>query len=112
MEQYDIKTKTENYTPFSDQGGKVSPYTKKDIDAKFSAVNFLLFGVVIILLVMVATLVVDSFHINSAIYKEYSQKTASVEATQKTNGILLKQIQDLLEQSKQDREIIKQLLKK
>ena len=45
-------------------------------------------------------------------YKEYSQKAESIEETQKTNEALLTHVQELLEQNKQDREIIKQLLKK
>ncbi len=48
---------------------------------------------------MVATLIIDSFHINSAIYKEYSQKTKSIEMIQKTN-------QELLDQNKQNQELI------
>jgi len=86
------------------------------IDAKFDLYIKFVVGVLIIAIItmifMVATLIIDSFHFNSATYKEYSEKTASVETTQKTNEVLLIQIQDLLEQSKQDREIIKGLLKK
>jgi hypothetical protein len=55
---------------------------------------------------MVATLVIDSFHINSATYKEYSQKTESVETTQKINEAILKQIQVLSEQNKQNQDLI------
>ena len=40
---------------------------------------------------MVATLIMDSFHFNSATYKEYSEKVKSVDQTQKSNDILLKQ---------------------
>lgn len=96
-----------------DRGGSLSiEEVKKDADSKFKDINFILLSVVIILLVMVATLVIDSFHINSAIYKEYSQKAESVEVIQKTNEVLLKQIQDLSEQNKKELEIINQLLKK
>lgn len=95
-----------------DTGGSLSiEDVKKVTDPKFKDINFILLSVVIILLVMVATLVIDSFHINSAIYKEYSQKTESVEVTQKTNEVLLKQIQDLSEHNKKELEIINQLLK-
>ena len=85
---------------------------KKEADSKFKDINYILLSVVIILLVMVATLIIDSFHINSAIYKEYSQRTESVEQIQKSNETLLKQIKEILEQNKQDREIIKKLLSK
>ena len=96
-----------------DTGGSLSiEEVKKDADSKFKDINYILLSVVIILLVMVATLVIDSFHFNSATYKEYSQKTESVEMTQKNNEVLLKQIQDLSEQNKQELEVIKQLLSK
>lgn len=102
-----------------------TPYTKSEADEKFKQaenelnkaknilrdaikkidkIDYILFGVVIILLVMVATLVIDAFHINSAIYKEYSQKTQSVETTQKIN-------QELLEQNIKNQEIITELHK-
>jgi hypothetical protein len=81
-----------------------------EINKKLDKFFYLLFTVglvfVITLIVMVATLVVDSFHINSTTYKEYSQKTESVETTQKANEILLKQVQELSEQNKQNQELI------
>ncbi|KKS54983.1 MAG: hypothetical protein UV20_C0028G0006 [Candidatus Magasanikbacteria bacterium GW2011_GWA2_42_32] len=106
------KEATNDFTPIAQPDAGGLTYTNKDIDEKFNAVNVLLFGVVIILLVMVATLLIDSFHINSVTYKEYSERTALVENTQKINETLLKKIQDLSEQNKQDRETIRQLLKK
>jgi len=90
-----------------DVGGSVTADdVKKEADSKFKDINYILLSVVIILLVMVATLVIDSFHINSAIYKEYSQKTESVETTQKTNEAMLKQIQEILDRDKQNQQII------
>lgn len=87
-----------------------------EINEKLDKFFWILFSVgfvfVITLIIMTATLVIDSFHINSATYKEYSQKTESVEITQKVNETLLEQIQELLEQNKEDRETIKQLLSK
>jgi len=68
---------------------------KKDADSKFKDINYILLSVVIVLLVMVATLVIDSFHINSATYKEYAQKTESVEMIQKANEALLEQMREL-----------------
>jgi hypothetical protein len=63
------------------QTGGVSGYTKEETDAKLKDINYILIGVVIVLLimmvtliVMVATLLIDSFHINSTTYKEYSEK--------------------------------------
>jgi uncharacterized protein YpmS len=94
-----------------ESGGVTAPELKRETDSRFKDLNYILLSVVIILIVMVATLVIDSFRFNSAIYKEYSQKTESVETTQKTNEALLNQIKFLSEQNKQEMEIIKQLLK-
>lgn len=101
------------------QTGELPSYTKDETDTKFSEanekikeINYTLIAVVIVLLVMVGTLLIDSFHINSTIYKEYSQKTESIEITQEINETLLKQVQDLSGQIKQGQEIIKQLLNK
>lgn len=97
-----------------------SPDPLETINKKLDKFFWILFSVgfifVVTLLVMVGTLLIDSFHFNSATYKEYSQKTESVETTQKTNETLLQFIKDLAEQNKEDREIIieleKQILKK
>ena len=78
----------------------------KKLDKFFWVLFSVGFVFVITLLVMVITLLVDSFHFNSATYKEYSQKTESIEMTQKTNEDLLKQIQALSEQNKQNQEFI------
>ena len=98
------------YTVVPGQAGNLSnSYTKGETDKKFKDINYIVIWVVAVLLLMVATLLIDSFHINSAIYKEYSQKTTSVETSQKVN-------QELLEQNKKNQEIIielqTQLLKK
>ena len=52
---------------------------RKKVDSRFEKIDYFLFSVVLILMVMVATLIIDSFHVNSATYKEYSQKTEVVE---------------------------------
>lgn len=90
-----------------------------NLKKKFEKIDQILFGVMIaVVLSMVAIIVsviglfLDQMRVNNLTYKEYSQKTESVETTQNTNEILLKQIKDLAEQNKQDREIIKQLLNK
>ena len=111
-------TKDEADKKFREASEKLAKADEKLIEAvkRIEKIDKVLFVVVIVLLVMVATLVIDSFHINSAIYKEYSEKTASVETTQKANEVSLKQIQDLSEQNKKNLEMIielqKQLLKK
>lgn len=93
----------------SQQG--VLSYSKTETDEKFGAtnkkvedVNDQLRLVIIILLVMVATLLIDSFHFNSATYREYSEKLEAVDSTQKIN-------QELLDHNKQNQDLIIQLLK-
>jgi hypothetical protein len=98
---YSLRTK-----PTNQKSSITSSYSREETDAKFKDVNYLLLAVVIILLLMVATLVIDSFHINSATYKEYSQKTESVEITQKANEALLKQVKELFEQNKNNQTLI------
>ncbi|MFH1564643.1 MAG: hypothetical protein ABIC82_02210 [bacterium] len=71
----------------------------KSAESKLKDINYILLSVVIILLVMVATLIIDSFHFNSATYKEYSEKTESVEQTQKIN-------QELLDQNQKNQQLI------
>ena len=59
----------------------------EEIHKKLDRFFWVLFSVgfvfVVTLIVMTITLLVDSFHFNSATYKEYSEKTASVEIMRK-----------------------------
>lgn len=84
------------------------------IDAKFDLYIKFVIGVLVVavltMIFMLGGILLDSLHFNSAVYKEYSQKTESVESLQKANEVLLKQIQDLSEQSKEDRKTIIRLL--
>lgn len=77
---------------------------KAHADSKFKDINYILLSVVVILVIMVATLLIDSFHINSATYKEYSQKTKSVEMIQEAN-------EELLNQNRQNQSLIIELQK-
>ena len=63
----------------------------KKLDNFFLILFSVGFVFVITLIVMVVTLLIDSFHFNSATYKEYAEKTDAVEATQKINQQLLEQ---------------------
>lgn len=87
---------------------------KEDIAEKFDFYIKIVIAILVVsmltMLFMVSGLLLDAWHFNSATYTEYSQKTESVETTQSANEVLLKQIQDLAEQNKQDRETIKRLL--
>lgn len=90
------------------------------ISKKLDKFFWILFSVgfvfVVTLIIMVITLLVDSFHFNSVTYSEYSQKSESLQIIQKSNEVLLKQIQDLAEQNKKNQELTvelqKQILKK
>ena|SRR3989338_784259 len=80
------------------------------IDKKLRHINWLMAGVVVVLFVavltmlfMVATMLLDAWHFNSAVYGEYSEKIETQSTLQKSNEILL-------EQNKQYQDtIIKQL---
>jgi len=97
-------------------GGVDPEKLKKETDSKFKNINYILLSVVMVLLVMVATLIIDSFHFNSAVYKEYSHKTEVVEENQKINNVLLKEVQEVSGQNKKNQEMIielqNQILKK
>jgi len=76
------------------------------INKKLDKFFWILFSVgfvfVVTLIVMVGTLLIDSFHFNSSTYREYSEKTETVNQILETN-------KELLSQDKQNQEqIIKQ----
>lgn len=79
-------------------------FAQKYTDDKLKSISWLMVGVVIVCFLGFIQLVVDSFHINNATYREYSQKTDSVDATQKIN-------QGLLDQNIKNQEIIIELQK-
>ena len=65
----------------SKENGKSSYLTSGEAKTEFEKINKMFFGIVAILRFMVGTIiimgglfVIDSFHINSATYKEYSEK--------------------------------------
>ena len=87
-------------------------FSQKYTDRKVKSISWLMVGVVIVCFLGFVQLIIDSFHINSATYREYSQKADSVDVAQKTNEELLKQLQDLSVQNNKELETIKQLLNK
>jgi hypothetical protein len=92
----------EKYFPIITEAvGRARAYTNE----KLKSISWLMVGVVIVCFLAFIQLVVDSFHINNATYKEYSQRTESVETMQKVN-------QELLDQNKKNQEIIIDLLQK
>ena len=79
------------------------------IEKKLKNINWLMAGIVIVVFIgfvtmigMTTTVIVDSFHINSATYKEYSSKI-------ETQNILLETNKELLEAVKQNQEAIKEI---
>lgn len=92
---------------------------QEKVENRFEKIDTILFGIIasvvvscVAVVIAVIGLFLDQMRYNNTAYREYSQKTESVETTQKVNEALLKQIQDLSEQNKQDRETLKQLLNK
>lgn len=58
------------------------------------AIIIVLFVGFITMVVMVGALIIDSFHINSAIYKEYSTKMNDQNTLISNNNFILEQIKD------------------
>jgi predicted PurR-regulated permease PerM len=88
----------------------VSP---KEAKRRFEKIDNLLFGIIasvvisgIAVVIAVVGLFLDQMRYNNAAYKEYSQKTESIETIQKTNEILLNQNQESVGQNTQNQELI------
>ena len=81
--------------------GEFGNIKKKLDDMKhiISSINIVVILSMIAIIVSVTGLFLDQMRYNNAAYKEYSQKTESVENTQKIN-------RELLEQNKKNQEII------
>ncbi|MDP2703848.1 MAG: hypothetical protein Q8P01_01350 [bacterium] len=88
------------------------------INEKLKNVNWLMAGVVIVLFVAVITMLLmvggfllDAWHFNSAVYRDYSGKIDTLETIQKSNQLLFdsnKQNQEIIiEQQKQIKELLK-----
>lgn len=61
------------------------------LNSRIDQMNLVVLTVVVILLVMVATLLIDSFHFNSATYREYSEKLEILESLRKQEEYLQRQ---------------------
>lgn len=109
----DSKPTAPNFVIESGHTGSISnPYTRTETDAKFKDVNYVVLTVVVILLVMVATLIIDSFHFNSATYQEYSEKLRALHDLQETNSQLLIQNKQYQEVIIEQQKTLKGLLQK
>ena len=87
--------KNKKLIEFSDPVSEI----KEKFDFYIKIVVYILVAAIVTMLIMVGTLVVDSFHFNSAIYRE---QTTKVEDFNK----LLEENMALLESSKKNQEII------
>jgi len=93
----------------------VIPDPFSQLNKKYEIIIFIIIGIFVVaiatLIFMAVTLLIDARHFNSATYKEYSEKTQSLEVIQGNNKLLLdqnKQNQQLiLDQQKQILEILK-----
>lgn len=97
------KPKIDLFDPIGNINDKFDFYIKLVVGVLFVAILTMLF--------MVATLVLDSLHFNSATYKEYSQKTEVIKTLEDTNKQQLEQNkenqQTIIEQQKQIIELLK-----
>ena len=74
-----------------------------DIAAKFDYYIKIVVGILVVavltMLFMVGGILLDAWHFNSAVYKEYSEKINTLDTLQKSN-------ESLLESNKQNQELI------
>lgn len=78
------------------QSGEAADIKMKNFNWLMGAVILALFIGFITMFAAVATMIIDSFHLNSSTYREYSQKTETYNL--------------VLEENKKNQEIIKQFL--
>lgn len=87
-----------------------------DINKKFGLFIYFVIGIllisVVIMLLMVGNLIVDSFHFNSTIYKEYSEKIDTRKDLIETNKKLMGTEKTLLKINESNQKIIEDLTKK
>lgn len=87
----------------------IIPDPINQLNKKYEIIIFVIIGIFIVaiatLIFMAITLLIDARHFNSATYKEYSEKMQTVDGTLKIN-------QELLNQNKENQNIIIELQKK
>lgn len=90
--------------------------SSESTETKLKNINWLMAGVVVVtfigfltMIVMVATSIIDSFHINSAAYKDYSEKIETLNILQETNK---KQLELTQENQKKQEELFKNCINK
>lgn len=90
--------------------------SERMINEKLKGVSWLMTGVVIVIFIgfitmifMVGGLLLDAWHFNSAVYKEYSDKINTLESVQKSNEMLLK---ENLQNQQNIKNLMEQILRK
>lgn len=87
-----------------------------DIAAKFDYYIKIVVGILVVavltMLFMVGGMLLDAWHFNSAVYKEYSEKINALETVQKNNEMLLEQNKQNQELIIQQQKTIESILKK
>lgn len=106
-------------TPVTEKKSQPSfklPIDYSDLIKKFEFQTNIVIGVFVIALAtmifMATTLMMDAWHFNSAVYKEYSEKIDTLDQLQATNKSLQLYVQDnqkiILDQQKQILELLNQ----
>lgn len=87
----------------------------REVMKRYDRQTNLIIGVLVvslvIMIVMTATLLIDSFHFNSAVYREYSTKIDSQNESVEENKLLLEQIKQYQTELINNQKIIKNLSK-
>lgn len=95
----DTKQETGPSIKFADPKSEISEILKR-YDKQTNLILGIFIVAFITMVIMVGTLITDSFHINSATYKEYSEKIDERDQIIQTNKILIdqnKSLQQVLE---------------
>ena len=107
----DTKNETESSIKFTDPKSELEEVMKR-YDRQTNLIISVLIVSFVIMIIMTGTLIIDSFHINSATYKDYSEKIQNVEGTLKINQELLDQNQKNQQLILDQQKLIQQLIKK
>lgn len=80
----------------SEAVNKSKELSQKYTDKRLKSISSLMVGVVIVCFLAFIQLVVDSFHINNATYREYSQKTDVLNQLSESNKVLMERNKELM----------------
>ena len=110
---FDKNTLNENKPSFSFYDPKDA---LNEVMKRYDRQTYLIIGVLVVslavMVVMTGTLLVDSFHINSATYKEYSSKMDLQNQSIEVNSKMIEANNKMLDQIQQNQVLIKSLSNK